>query len=167
MDTYSEILEAKAATVTSPDGNITVELVGGRISHVDLASGAYSRYSEPDLEEQIVALIKLIIVARRRARREALAETPVIEVVDREPSARDREYRKQLKEIVGEAHSEHLSVYACPGEFWDVEIRQGALSRIRGAEFISECLSTASTAMSNMQRQMRYASNKIYGQITV
>lgn len=163
--TYSEIFAAKVKTVTSPDGRITVALAGGTITDVDIIGGAYSRYRESDLEVQITSLIKLIIVARKRSRREALLESLGHDLIPRRLSSKDREYRGLLKDVVGEAHSSRVSIYAQPGEFWEVEIREDSLEESTGAEFIRECLSVAERAMGDLKRKVRWVNDEVYGHI--
>lgn len=161
----SEILDTKTTTVTSPDGNIAVSLVAGAITDVDFKAGTYSRYRETDLEFQLVSLIKLIIVARKRSRREALVESLGHGLISQQPSGRDHACRELLKDIEGEAHSGRVSMYAQPGEFWDVEIREGSLRESRGDEFIEECLTVADRAIRDLQRKVRHVNNKVYGHI--
>ena len=164
---YSEIFAAKEENVTSPDGQITVNLAGGKVADVNFAVGAYSRYRESDLEWQITALVKLTIVARKRSRREAMKESMGHELIPRQLSSKDRQYRKHLKEeIEGEAHSNRISVYAIPGEFWDVKIRENSLAESTGDEFISECLSVVDQAMNDLQRKVRQENNRVYGHVS-
>lgn len=165
MRTFTEVFAAIEKKVASPDGNIVVTLTGGTVTDAEFRPGTFPSYDKSSLEEQIVALIKLVIVARKRSRREAIIETLGHVPIRWEPTAKDLEYRERLKEIEGEAHSSRISIYALPGEFWDVEIRPDSLAESSSSDFLQECLSVASEALSDMQRKVRVVNEEIFGHI--
>ena len=169
MKTYADIVSAHNEKISSPDGHVTATLSGTSITHVEFAPGSYPRYTERALESQIVALIKLVIVAQKRVRRRAIEEGSPSNVYYSsgwEPSEKARQLKEKLSDSEGEAHSDDISVYAHPTESWDIEIADGYIKETRSREFISETLPLISEAMADMQRKTTQANNEVYGHIS-
>ena len=169
MDTFAEALAAKVESVCSPDRNITVTLKGGVVTNMDFATGAYSRYSESVLEEQIISLIKLVIVARNRSRKEAIYEElghDVSRLDARILSKKEVEFKKRVENIEVEAHSRRISIIAQPLGFWDVQIKPNSLKESTGAGFIDEILSVVSEVISNMNLTVARENNTVFGHVS-
>lgn len=169
MKSFGEVFAETQCKVASPDGNIRIVMTGGFVTDVEMAVGAYSRYDEPELEIQIVGLIKLATVARERARRKSMAEVlgadfrrAGIKIV----SQKHQEYAEKLSEIMGEAHSDRVSAYTTPAGFWDVEICSGSLKESSGTVFLDEALGAISGAISDLEQKIIRTNNEVFGHIS-
>ena len=169
MRTYAEIISAHTEKVSSPDGHITATLSGTSVSHVEFAPGSYPRYTERSLEAQIIALVKLVIVAQKRVRRRAIEEgTPssVQYSSGWELTEKEKQLKDKLADTEGEAHSDDISVYAHPSGTWDIEIADGYIKETRSREFIAEALPLISEALADMEHKTTLANNEVYGHIS-
>ncbi|HZE40433.1 MAG TPA: hypothetical protein VE172_16650 [Stackebrandtia sp.] len=172
MPSLQEQLDVLRVEVTSPDNQIKAK-ISGEADDVALAMrpGAYKRYDEATLEHQLSRLCTLGWTGVRRGYFQALATVYSVTEGEAEkmeknpPDVRDRDYNKEISEIVAEGRSKGGVVRgrAKGMAFWKVQIRPGTLEKLDEEEFIAECLSALRDVQLDSKRQEILLKDKYFG----
>lgn len=165
MGRYAEAMRQMHVRVTSPDGQIFGIMDGPAGGEISFAEGTYRHYTERSLERQFSALAKLLVVARRRAQREALEAATGMTAADEDPKKADDPRRRRYLEQLAELNSEGMSPRACVYlsstgmRDFNVVIKDGTLQRLEEAELVEE-LRGANAALLLDQRRNAAALHK-------
>jgi multidrug efflux pump subunit AcrA (membrane-fusion protein) len=151
----------------SPDGNIFARLTAGDRFAVWFAEGSYHRYTESGLEQQLGSLARAVLVKRRRAKLDALSAAlghRVRHGSSRPDGPRERRFREEQASVVGVGSNAYVEIYASPGTFWTIQIKQGALARLDESQFLMELHGAVSLATADLRRQLLQLREEVYGQ---
>lgn len=168
MGYYAEAMRRMHVRVTSPDGQIFGIMDGPAGGAITFAEGTYRHYTERSLERQLAALAKLLVVARRRAQREALEAATGMTAAEEDPRKADdprrRRYLEQLAELKSEGMSPGACVYVSATGMRDfnVVIKDGTLQRLDETELLEELRGANAALLDDQNRNATALHEEIY-----
>lgn len=168
MGSYAEAMQQMHVRVTSPDGQIFGIMDGPVGGEISFSEGTYRHYTERSLERQLAALAKLLMVARRRAQREALEAATGMIASDEDPRKVDDPRRRRYLERWAELTSEGMS----PGECvflsatgmrdFNVVIKDGTLQRLEEQDLVEELRGANAALLQDQRRNAQALHKEIY-----
>lgn len=153
MGVFADTVKESATTVYSPDKNIRCVLKGMNSATAKFRPGSFKSYSEIELEHQMLALIKQMVLAREKTRIEALKKATRREHLEPfvPPDAKMRKYYEKHKELTGFGGNDCIKVYSSPGMSWKVKIRPGIIESISEDEFLNKATEAVKVSISDLR----------------
>jgi hypothetical protein len=156
---YGELLDRMVITVTSPDGNIRATINNAVHVDVEFLPGAFPRYDEYRLGQQLARLGVNTFIGFKRGRTEAYRRSYGLSAEEAEragqPSTDPRRlrYEEELDRLRGEGRSTggviHVSTIGMLR--WAVEIRPGSIHRLGEERFLAEIHSALDSLLTDRQ----------------
>jgi hypothetical protein len=156
---YGELLDRMVITVTSPDGNIRATINNAVHVDVEFLPGAFPRYDERRLGQQLARLGVNTFIGFKRGRAEAYRRSYAMSAEEAEragrPSADPRRarYEEQLDQLRGEGRSAGGVIHVTTVGMlrWSVEIRPGSIHRLGEERFLAEIHSALDSLLNDRQ----------------
>lgn len=167
MGDYADLLEKMKVRVTSPDGMVFCTMTGPDNGDMVFAENAYRHYTERALEHQLSVLAKLIMVARRRAQRQALEAATGMTAAPEDPKQADplrRRYLEQWDEMTCEGMSPGQCVYVSATGMSDfnVVIKDGTIRQLEEEELIQEIRGANEALLLDLERRSTALHDEIH-----
>lgn len=145
-------------TVFSPDRGIRARLVGGSLTELKFRPGAYARYTESELEHQLVQLARLTNVARTRGYWKSLEKVlghgePIDKRGPGSPGERALREAADRTEVATNSHNIRIQVRGGTKD-WQLRIRPGTVQRLEEAEFLRELRQLFQETVSRWQAEL-------------
>jgi hypothetical protein len=160
-------LESLTVTVSSPDGNIEAQVIGGQPRSLTFRADAYQQYTEPTLAHQLARIATLLFVGRDREVRQIIEDAGLHRV--RQPSeAADEAQRRYLEEIrqihaIGMGPRELVRFEATGMLDWRCDIADGTLRYLSEPEFIGEVMGAAQALLQHHRYETALLRNEHFG----
>ncbi|HEY7177519.1 MAG TPA: hypothetical protein VH442_21590 [Micromonosporaceae bacterium] len=159
MGILADRLDTMQVRVVSPDGNISGLLRGRSDVMITFREGAYQRYTEQALAEQLVALARLLWAGRTREYYAALSEAFGHPITGESAAIGERElaYRAARDELVAEGVSSDGLVYlgAQGMRAFAVRIAEGALATLTEDEFAARAYEASHAMIADQFAKIR------------
>ena len=168
MPGFIELMAHSRVSVSSPDGCIHAQMIGGKSLEFGFTSHSYVRYSPNDLGAQLGVLIGLVFDARAETRRIVLSKVVGEEVPVRkehELSERERRFRRLRGEAtaVGVSPDRAVRVKQSGPNGWQVSINPGIADSLSEAEFLAAFSRALSDVMGRYRDEVARARATVYG----
>lgn len=168
MGVMADQLANMRRTVSSPDGQLTAELRGNRLAGLTFQGNTYRYYTERTLERQLSRLALRLWTSYQRGYDEAITAATG-EPVDRDTrtwDARRRRFRQAQAAAVsrGMSPNEWIYVETTGMVTWHVVIRDGALTALDEAAFVTEVFGAYRAMTDDYRAQVRQLRADHYGE---
>jgi hypothetical protein len=166
MGLLSDKVEALQVSVVAPSGRLSASLTG--YSHItpSFTPGAYRRYTEQSLEEEISRVASLLFTARTRAYVDMVSEAfgSPMKNETQALSPRDVAYEAARSELVIEAQSGdgNITLSARGLRSWSVHLARGTLQRLTEDEFVEQLAHVARVFVVQQMDIIRALKDDIY-----
>ena len=150
--------------VTSPDGNILLNLSGNSAMTIMFRDDTFEEYHVDELEGQLVHLFQRGWAVRRSARNRALTKAVGHKVRDRIPySSQERIFREERSKLSGIGETDNIEVIFSVDEAeWEINISDNAMEDLDQDEFIQELQQASEAAISDIREQIINLKDHIY-----
>jgi hypothetical protein len=160
-------LKDLSVTVSSPDGNIQAQVVGGRPRPLTFRTGAYKRYTETQLAHQLARTATLLFVGRDRGV-QAIMEEAGLHRPRRPSEALDEAQRRYLAALpniyaTGLGPRELVRFETTGLVHWQCTIADGALRYLSEREFVGEVMGAAQKVLDNHRYETALLRNEHFG----
>lgn len=167
MGELADRLDRMIVEATSPDGKITSRVRGqGETIEVAFRPGAYDRYHESGLADQLARLATLTFVRYRRDEQEIVDAALALPVTDDkfEFGSERRRYIEAVKQLVavGASADEQIEITSRCLVTWEVSIADGALDRWSEREFVAALVGAVDRLLLRYKAQVFALKDEIY-----
>jgi hypothetical protein len=166
MGELADRLDRMIVEATSPDGKITSRVRGqGETIDVAFQPGAYDRYRESDLADQLARLATLTFVRYRRDEQEIVDAAFALPVDDRfEFGSERRRYIEAVKQLVavGASDDGRINITSRCLVTWEVSVADGALDRWSEREFVAALVGAVHRLLLRYKAQVFALKDEIY-----
>jgi hypothetical protein len=167
---FSRLLDGMTFTVKSPDGKVTFELADGRDATMDIAVGAYRRYTEQELEHQLGGLLTSFWSAHRQAHLMMLSELAGYTVRGGSPGddRRGREFVEERDTVRVEAKSAsgRVALTSTGMKRWSARIKPGTVRSLEEEAFLNDFWTAFAAAANDYERKVALLKKEIFGSST-
>jgi hypothetical protein len=167
MGTIADRVDALTVDAASPDGNIAAHIRSrADIIEVTFRPGAYRRYREPALADQLAGLASLLLVRYRRYEQE-IVETvladPLTDDSGEENSER-RRYLDAVKRVVatGADDRERIRLTSRCLVSWEVQLSAEALAELSEEQFVAALVTAVRRLLDHYRTEVFKLQDEIY-----
>jgi hypothetical protein len=168
MGKYADLVAGMSIKVTSPDGNIRAEFVGGHRVTIQMRPQCYERYSEDGLARQLDHLGRLVHVGYRRGLNRALYEVTGEEARN-EPhwDARIRRFEAARSEVeaFGTSPGNCVRATAIGLLHWNFRIRPGTLNRLGEDQLLMEVDAVVEAVRTDNNQKVSDLTDSYFGKV--
>jgi hypothetical protein len=154
-------------TVSSPDGNIEAQVIGGQPRSLTFRAGAYQRYTEPTVAHQLARIATLLFVGRDREVQQVMEDAGLHR--PRHPSeAADEAQRRYLSELprvyaTGQGPRGLVRLEATGLMQWRCDVTEGTVRHLSEFEFVAEVMGAARDLLQNHRYETALLRNEHFG----
>jgi len=166
MDSPIDRLDTMTIRAASADQQIQVTLSGGHDIAVRFRPGAYEKYRERVLEQQLARLGTGVWTGFRRGYLQAVSQATGVE--PRADSAGDDPKRRAFQEararllVSAESPRGTVRVESVGLVRWRVDIKDGALGRLTEQQFLGELTGAVKAMIADYNTKMRKLKDRIF-----
>ena len=165
---FQQLRKELTVSATSPDNMVKSHLVAGEKLTIAFRPGAYRRYTEVALADQLASLGRLTWVGYRRGYLEALSISrgePAVTSTRPHWDARYRRYHEAIAASVacGESASRAVRAKSKGMASWKVRIEPGTLAAMPEESFVAEALSAFQRLQADSKRKITLLKDAHFG----
>lgn len=168
MGELADRLDRVIVQETSPDGRITATQAHQNQITLQFLPGAYWRYDEPMLEDQLTALARAVRSSCRRTFYEAVSEvtgrSTTAEEAERELDGRTRRFHEaqQALQIRAGSPDGWIAAETQGLDRWHIRIKKGALRRLSEERFVAEAMAALGELLAAFRDRDRELRDEIF-----